>query len=159
MTLLVWTSAQAENVKLRYSEINSELKSDGLEIEQVQAKLRCHFVRKKDGGNLIRRRYVFSKYDAGKLWIKKASLTEWLPGFDLRSCAYILIVLGKDEQGKSMMGDIVLMGQVRGDMSADDLRWMQDRTEADVYLNKRLEDITLVSGKDTRGRRRIVIQK
>lgn len=146
----------AENVKLKFSAIDSELKSEGLKIEQIQAKLRCHFVRTRDGGNFVSRRYPFTQYMDGQIKVKKSSLTEWLPGMELRSCAYVLIVTGKDDEGKPMLGDIILMGKMRGDMSDDELRWMQDREEADVYLKKRLEDIILVKGKDQRGRRRII---
>ena len=156
LTLLLSTTLMAENVKLRFSAIDNELKSEGLNIEQVQAKLRCHFVRTRDGGNFVSRRYPFTQYFDGQIKVKKSSLSEWLPGLELRSCAYILIVTGKDDEGRPMLGDIILMGKMRGDMSDDELRWMQNRSEADVYLNKRLEDMTLVKGKDERGRRRII---
>jgi hypothetical protein len=158
--ILLSSTLLADNIRLKYQPINSNISAEGVVLEQIQAKLRCHFIRKKDDGNLIRRRNIFTKVDAitddtYSLAIKKGSLTEWLPGFETHNCAYVLIILGKDTNGRAMLGDIVIMGQVTGSMSDQELSWMQNKTEADQYLKKRFSELRLITG-HINGKYRIV---
>ena len=148
----------AENVKLKYKAKSGTIETHGLTVDQVQAKLQCIFTHKKNGGYLIRRRYAFTQINASQdqfdIKIKKSSLTEWLPGFKLESCAFILVTLGKDSNGKSRLGDVVLLGKLNESMSSSELQFMQDRIEADNYLNKRIQSLKL-GMKMVRGKYRI----
>ena len=148
----------AENVKLRYKEKMGTVETHGITVDQVQAKLRCVFFHKKKGGFLIRRRYAFtqiqSQQDFFDIKIKKSSLTEWLPGFKVESCAFVLVTLGKDLDGRTRMGDVVLLGQLNGTMSQADLAFMQNKDEVDAYLSKRLQNLKL-GLKRVRGKTRI----
>lgn len=160
IALLFITSAQAENVKLRFSAIDATIDLQDIAVTQVQTKLRCVFYDSKRGGFIVSRRYPFTQVIPGdqsvQIKIKKSSLTEWLTKrFKLESCAFVLITMGTDHEGKSRMGDIVLMGQLKGQMSERDLEWMQNKEDADIYLNKRLETMTLGMGQ-VRGKNRIV---
>lgn len=159
-TFLMISSVEAAFIRLSYNALEGEVHTVGLEVTEIQPKLKCHFQRRSRGSDMLRRRYPNGQIervatDNYMLNIKSSSLTEWLPGFDTLSCAYVLIVLGRDEQNRSVLGDIVLLGQTWGQMPDSELEFMKDSEEAHRYLQKRLSPLRLKIGNED-GRRRIV---
>ena len=131
LTLLVSTSSMAENVKMKFTQKSFNfIEEDGLKIEQIQAKLRCHFVHMTRGNNQISGRYPFTRISYSEnnqiLNIKKSSLTEFMPNFDLINCSYLLVVLGRNNAGKLIGGDIALLGSLKSQMSSQELKFIQN---------------------------------
>jgi hypothetical protein len=147
ISCLVIPQVFAENVKMKFFAVDTTIPTEQVIITQAQAKLRCVFTKSNQSGGLVRRRYPLTRIqvssDSFKLNIKKSSLTEWLPGFNLKSCAYVLITIGQDSLGKTVMGDIVLLGKLYGVMSQDELDFIQNRSDANIFLQKRLQYLRL----------------
>lgn len=163
--LVLSTSANADNVRLKFNKLSGQAKASNLILTNVQTKLQCHFIRRRDGGHLIRTRLPLTRLELVqgegeklqyKIHVKKGSLTEFLPGFDIHSCAVALIILGKDVNGKNMLGDVVLVGNLQGETDPVILDLMQDREQATEFLTKRLNELELIPGQNSRGKYRII---
>lgn len=165
--LIFSTSLMAERMKFQTPAYQKIIHTSDVTITDLQPKLRCHFKNPKTGVNKFSRKYIYaqvqsmdpdsSELQRYKVVSKRGNFFDMLPGFEVQSCAYVLVVIGKDKRtGQSIMGDIVLMGQMNGKMTREELNMLKDRSYVANHLNKRLEEMVLAPGKDRRGRRRIV---
>lgn len=156
----------ASGLTIKTPAFNDTFLVSDLNLEQIQPKLRCHLYNEKTGVNKIFRKYIHSSLKKTmtsqgateyKIISKRGSLWNYLPGFEIQSCAYVLIVMGKQTYtGKSLMGDIVLMGQLKGRMSDEELSLLNDKKYVAMHLKKRIQDMHLMIGQDQRGIKRIV---
>ena len=169
LTLALFLSSQvfADSINFQTPAYQKTIHVNGITISEVQPKLTCHFKNKKTGVDKISRKYIYAQLKSldsdnveiqrYKLISKRGILLERIPRFDIQSCAYVLIIIGKEKiNGKSIMGDIVLIGQLRGRMGQEEINLFQDKSYVAKHLKKRLADMVLVAGKDHRGRRRII---
>lgn len=167
LTLIFAQSVFADSMRIQTPAYQKTIHTNGVTITDLQPKLRCHFVHSKRGVNKFARRYIFahtkaidsddSEIQRYKVVSKRGKLWTALPGFEVQSCAYVLIVMGRDKHtNRSLIGDIVLIGQMQGKMTTEELNMFKDKQYIANYLNKRLDDMVLVPGKDSRGRARII---
>ena len=155
-------SASADIVRLKFTPKVGTIHTLGFKLTDVQAKLKCNFLTKRSSKNVVSRRYPFTSISSDNsdpnlvtIKIKKSSLTEFLPGLRVISCAYILVVIGTNEEGYARIGDIVLMGRSWGEMPPDELEMMLNSKVANIYLAKRLSNLQLEIG-EVNGKVRII---
>lgn len=143
---LITSSAFADIVRVKAPEINGKviLISTNLHLTDWQAVMSCHFDYKGSRKESIRYpqtiiRKIANTTDEYSLFIKKGSLSEYLPNWKLLTCAYKIILLGKNtDMDRTIMGEIYLLGQEHGQMDAEELKDMQNAN----YVSKVLEDKT-----------------
>lgn len=143
---LVSFNAFADSVVIKAPEINGKviLNSENLKLTDWQAVMSCHFDYKGDRKESIRYpqtiiRKIENTKNEYSLFIKKGSLSEFLPNWKLLTCAYKMILLGKNtDLNKTVMGEIYLLGQEHGQMDESELSNMKDRE----FVAKVLEDKT-----------------
>ena len=136
----------ADIVRVKTPEINGKILilSENLLLTDWQAVISCHFDYKGSRKESIRYPHTIIRKIADttneySLDIKKSSLSEYLPNWKLLTCAYKIILLGKNTNlNKTIMGEIYLLGQEHGQMDVEDLKDMQDSN----YVAKVLEDKT-----------------
>jgi hypothetical protein len=157
LSVLIYSQlALADKITLKFTPQKEIFQTRDLVIEQIQAKMRCHFT--KNGRHLYARRYprtIIKKLNNDQYEIKivKSKLKERPYKAALHSCAYVLIVLGDDLNGRSLVGDIVLMGQMNGQMTAEEFEEMSNSETASLYLGEMLRELKLTVGQTSRGRR------
>ncbi len=143
---LMSLSAHADIVRVKAPEINGKviLNATNLHLTDWQAVMSCHFDYKGSRKESIRYpqtiiRKIANTTNEYSLFIKKGSLSELLPNWKLLTCAYKIILLGKNtDLNRTIMGEIYLLGQEHGQMDAEELKDMQDAN----YVSKVLEDKT-----------------
>lgn len=146
LSILISLPAYADIVRVKAPEINGKviITSPNLHLTDWQAVMSCHFDYKGSRKESIRYphtiiRKIANTNDEYTLFIKKGSLSEMLPNWKLLTCAYKIILLGKNtDMDRTIMGEIYLMGQEHGQMDAEELKDMQNSS----YVAKVLEDKT-----------------
>ncbi len=149
LLLLVSNGAFADIVSVKTPELNGKITaSPNLVLTDWQTIMSCHFDYKGTRKQSVRYlQTILKKTDIGEysMNIKKGSLSEALPKWRLLTCAYKLLFIGKnmDLNGRSIMGEIFLLGQEHGEMSPDELEHMQNKNFVAKYLADKVEDIKL----------------
>lgn len=151
-TLLLLASAPsfAENVWFKAPELNGKITitSGNLDLSDWQAVMSCHFDLKGTRKETIRYPQTFVKKigrNEYSLAVKKGSLSEYfLPGWRLLTCAYKLILIGKNtDTQRSTFGEIYLIGQEHGEMDADELKYIQNKDYVSKVLTDKTHDLKL----------------
>jgi len=76
-------------------------------------------------------------------------LTEILPHSDLLTCAYKVILIGKNQSTHQLaFGEIYLMGKENGEMSESELQVFQDPAQVAKILNEKTKELTIAPGKE-----------
>lgn len=141
-------SAKADIVSFKAPEINGKIRTDdNLVLTDWQAIMSCHFdvkgVRKESVRypQTILKKISNNQYS---LYVKKGSLSEMLPGWRLLTCAYKLLLIGKNlDLDKSLMGEIYLLGQEFGEMDPEDLKDIQNKEYVEKVLTDKTRDLSL----------------
>lgn len=151
--VLVFTfSAHADIVRYKAPAINGKLIANNLEMTDWQAVMSCHFNYQGSRKESIRYPQTWlKKIDAStySLKIKEGSLFEALPHWELLTCAYKLILIGKNATTRQLaFGEIFLMGKESGTMSESELQAMMDINQVTKVLNDKTRELTITYGKD-----------
>ncbi len=141
--------AQADIVRFSAPEINGKIRaSNTLALTDWQAVMSCHFDVKGVRKESIRYPHTIIKstgLDEYSLYVKKGSLSEMLPGWRLLTCAYKIILIGKNtEISRSVMGEIYLLGQEHGEMDPEDLKDLQNKEFAAKVIADKTRELNLV---------------
>ena len=150
LLLLICNSAYADIISFKTPELNGKLTTtSNLILTDWQTIMSCHFDYKGSRKESVRYlQTILQKTDLNEysISIKKGSLSEALPNWRLLTCAYKLLFLGKniDQNSRAIMGEIYLLGQEHGEMSADDLKQMLNKNFVAKYLADQIEDIKLI---------------
>jgi len=149
MVLLSLFTSQsfADIVRFKAPEVNGAIKAHGINLTDWQAVMSCHFNYKGSRKESIRYPQTWIKKTGPNdysLKIKKGSLSEFLPGWRLLTCAYKLILIGKKEQNKTAFGEIYLLGQEHGEMDEIDLKDMQNKSWVKKVLAEKTELLELM---------------
>lgn len=147
-TLFLSLSVFAENVFFKSPEVNGKIHvSDNLVMTDWQAVMSCHFDYKGSRKGSTRYPQTFLKKISANeysLTVRKGSLTETLPRWRLLTCAYKMILIGKNtDSDKSVLGEIYLMGQEHGEMEAQELKDMQNKEFVGRALADKTRDLRL----------------
>lgn len=149
LLLLITSTAFAEIVSVKTPELNGKVSvSSNLILTDWQTIMSCHFDYKGSRKESVRYlQTILKNTDVNEfsINIKKGSLSEALPKWRLLTCAYKLLFIGKnmDLNGRSVMGEIYLLGQEHGEMSIDELKHMQNKNFVAKYLADKVEDLKL----------------
>lgn len=149
LLLLVSQQAFADLVSVKTPELNGKITvASNLVLTDWQTIMSCHFDYKGSRKESVRYLQTILKntdINEYSMNIKKGSLSEALPNWRLLTCAYKLLFIGKnmDLNGRSIMGEIYLLGQEHGEMSKDELTHMQNKNFVAKYLADRIEDMKL----------------
>ena len=150
--LFFYSNAFADNVRFRAPSINGKLIAENIEMTDWQTVMSCHFNYRGQRKESIRYPQTWlKKIDANtySLKIKAGSLTEILPHFELLTCAYKLILIGKNQTTHQLsFGEIYLLGKESGVMSESELQSMQELSTVSKLLNERAKELTVTNGKD-----------
>lgn len=124
-------NASADNIRLKVPAIEGQIETSDIEITDSQVQLICHFFSEKLNVFKRRVRYAHTYHkkisaNSYSIKMKKLSLTEILPTFELKRCAYKLILIGKDHEDKTLLGDLVLLGSEEETMDNGDIVQMKD---------------------------------
>ena len=149
LLVLVTGQASAAVVTVKSPELKGKVSvSSNLVLTDWQTIMSCHFDYKGSRKESVRYLQTILKntdINEYSLFIKKGSLSEALPKWRLLTCAYKLLVIGKnmDQNGRSMMGEIYLLGQEHGEMTVDELQHMQNKNFVAKFLADKVEDLKL----------------
>lgn len=146
--IFVSSSAFAENVRFKTAVVEGRIVTNNLELTDIQAVMSCHFDFRGQRENSIRypqtffRKTSVSEYD---IKVRPGSLTElFIPGFKLLTCAYKLILIGKNATTqRSAFGEVFLLGQESGVMTSQELRDVQDIDHVNTVLANRTKELSL----------------
>lgn len=133
-------------VSFKTPEINGTIAAPSLRLTDWQAVMSCHFDHNGSRKESIRYPQTWIRPASGdnySLKIKKGSLSEMLPGWRLLTCAYKLLLIGKDPSGKTAFGEIYLLGQEHGEMDEIDLDDLQNREWAAKVLTDKTSHLKL----------------
>jgi hypothetical protein len=148
----LFTPAFADYVRVKAPLLNGKLIANNLEMTDWQAVMSCHFNVQGSRKESIRYPQTFlTKLDGHTyaLKVKAGSLSELLPNWELLTCAYKLILIGKNSTThQSAFGEIFLVGKESGVMSEGELQSMQDPTQLAKILNERTKELVIAYGKD-----------
>jgi hypothetical protein len=143
---------KAENVRFKTPAIDGKLIANNIEVTDWQAVMSCHFNFKGQRKESIRYPQTFlvkQNSSTYTLKIKAGSLSEFLPGWDLLTCAYKLLFIGKNITTHQLaFGEIFLLGKESGEMSESELKSMQDYSMVSKILSEKTKDLTISNGKD-----------
>lgn len=147
--LLICNSAFADIVSVKSPELSGKVTvTSNLVLTEWQTIMSCHFDYKgsrKESVRYLQTNLKNTEINEYSMTIKKGSLSEALPNWRLLTCAYKILFLGKnmDLSGRAIMGEIFLLGQENGEMSADELKHMQNKNFVAKYLADKVEDMKL----------------
>ena len=137
------TLSNAASFSFKAPEINGSIQSRSIELTDWQAVMSCHFDVKGVRKESIRYPQTWIKKTSEgsySLKVKKGSLSEFLPGWRLVTCAYKLILIGKNlETKKTAFGEIYFIGQEFGEMSESDLNDIKNREWVAKVLNEKMD--------------------
>ena len=141
-------NAQADIVSFKTPEINGKIRTDdNLVLTDWQVIMSCHFDVKGVRKESVRYPHTILKKISGNqysLYVKKGSLSEMLPGWKLLTCAYKLLLIGKNlDLDKNLMGEIYLLGQEFGEMDPEDLKDIQNREYVEKVLTDKTRELSL----------------
>ena len=144
--------AHADNVRYRTPAINGKLIAHNIEMTDWQTVMSCHFNYQGSRKESIRYPQTWLKkldYGVYSLKVKPGSLSEMLPRWDLLTCAYKLILIGKNTTTHQLaFGEIFLLGKESGVMSESELQVMMDMNQVTKILNEKTRELTVGFGKD-----------
>ena len=149
LSLMISNTAFADNVFVKTPELKGKISvPSNLLLTDWQTIMSCHFDYKGSRKESIRYPQTILKNIGNNeysLFVKKGSLSEMLPKWRLLTCAYKLLLIGKnsDQNNRSIMGEIYLLGQEHGEMSADELKDMQNKLYVAKILADKTEDLQL----------------
>ncbi|MDO9184091.1 MAG: hypothetical protein Q7U04_16880 [Bacteriovorax sp.] len=150
--LLISATTYADNVRVKTPAINGKIIVNNLELTDWQAVISCHFNYQGTRKESIRYpQTLLNKIDANTyaLKIKAGSLSEFLPHWELLTCAYKLILIGKNSVTHQVaFGEIFLMGKESGSMSEGELQAIQDTALVTKILNDKTKELAVIFGKD-----------
>ena len=143
------STAYADVVSFKAPEVNDKIRvSKNLILTDWQAVMSCHFDVKGVRKESIRYPQTILKKtatDEYSLFVKKGSLSEMLPGWRLLTCAYKIILIGKNtELERSIMGELYLLGQESGEMDSNDLKDIQNKEFVAKVIADKTREISLV---------------
>lgn len=147
--LLASFELKADIVSVKAPEINGKIRvSSNLVLTDWQAVMSCHFDHKGVRKESIRYPQTILKKisnDEYSLFVKKGSLSEMLPNWRLLTCAYKMILIGKNtDLSRSILGEIYFLGQEHGEMDAEELKDMQNKEYVAKVLTDKTRDLRLV---------------
>lgn len=146
------TAVQAENVRFKAPPLNGKLIANNIELTDWQTVMSCHFNHRGQRKESIRYPQTFLSNHEGsgyQLKIKAGSLSEYLPNWELQTCAYKLILIGKNSTTRQLaFGEIYLLGKESGVMSTSELQVMQDLNLVTKILNEKTRELVITNGKD-----------
>lgn len=142
----------AGTLRFKTPQVNGKLTANNIEMTDWQAVMVCHFNYKGSRKQSIRYPQTFLTNHEGSsytLKVKPGSLTEIFPGLEPLTCAYKLILIGRNLlTHQSTFGEIILLGKESGTMSESDLQTMQDLNQVTKLLNERTRELTVSNGKE-----------
>lgn len=144
--------SHADIVKVKAPAINGKLIANNLEMTDWQTVMSCHFNYQGLRKESIRYPQTFLNKIEGNTYslkIKAGSLSEILPHWELLTCAYKLILIGKNITTHQIaFGEIFLMGKETGIMNESELQAMQDVNQVAKVLNDKTKALFITYGKD-----------
>lgn len=151
--VLLWSaSALAETVRFKTPAITGKLVASNITMTDWQTVMICQFNYRGQRKESIRYPETFLTQHSGAnyhLKIKAGSLNEYFPNGELLTCAYKLILIGKNITTHQLaFGEIVLLGKDSGVMSESELTAMQDYHQVSKLLNERTRELVIANGKD-----------
>lgn len=142
----------ADIIKVRTPAINAKLIANNLEMTDWQTVMSCHFNNQGIRKGSIRYPQTFlTKIDGNtySLKIKAGLLSEVFPHGELLTCAYKLILIGKNIATHQIaFGEIFLMGRDTGTMNESELQAIQDVNQVTKLLNDKTRELAITYGKD-----------
>ena len=142
----------ADYVRFRAPAINGKLVASNIEMTDWQTVMSCHINSQGSRKELLRYPQTWlKKIDNGvySLKVRSVSLSENHPHGDLLTCAYKLILIGKNTSNHQLaFGEIYLMGKETGVMNESELQSMMDFNQVTKNLTEKARELTVGFGKD-----------
>lgn len=142
----------AESIRFKTPALQGKLIANNIELTDWQTVMSCHFNYRGQRKESIRYPQTILNNHEGSsyaLKIKAGSLSEALPNWELLTCAYKLILIGKNITTHQLaFGEIFLMGRENGVMSESELQVIRDLHLVSKILNERTRELVITSGKD-----------
>lgn len=152
LVLLSIGTTRADAVKFKTPAINGKLIANNITMTDWQTVMSCRFNYQGTKKELIRHPQTILKKIEGSTYslkIKASSLDEIHSRWDLLTCSYKLILIGKNITTHQLaFGEILLMGKESGVMSESELQVMMDINQVTKILSERTRELTVTFGKD-----------
>lgn len=150
--LLLSANLFAESIRFKAPAISGKLLANNIELTDWQTVMSCHFNYRGQRKESIRYPQTFLKHREASnysLKIKATSLSEVLPNWELLTCAYKLILIGKNITTHQLaFGEIFLMGKEAGVMSESELQVIRDIHQVTKVLTEKTRELVITSGRD-----------
>jgi len=152
LVFLLCGPAHADNVRYRTPALSGKLIASNLEMTDWQTVMSCHFNFQGSRKESIRYPQTWLKKSENGVYalkVKAGSLSEMLPRWDLLTCAYKLILIGKNTTTHQLaFGEIYLMGKESGVMSESELQTIMDLAQVTKILNEKTRELKVGFGPD-----------
>jgi hypothetical protein len=132
LTLFLFsTQGHAAFIRLKAPEIKGEIFAEGLRVTDTQAEVSCRFTKPGEPGHLESKVMPWTYHQKTndqyyKISIDSKTYWEILPGFDIKNCSYRLIIIAKDKNNISYVGDFILLGAQKKRMSEEDIQEIKE---------------------------------
>jgi hypothetical protein len=142
----------ADSLHFKTPALNGKLVANNLEMTDWQAVMVCHFNYKGSRKQSIRYPQTFLTHHEGasySLKIKAGSLVEVFPNLEPLTCAYKLLLIGRNTiTHQASFGEILLLGKESGVMTESELQTVQDTKLVSKLLMDRTQELTVTNGKE-----------
>lgn len=150
--LFICSPLLAETVKFKSPAISGKIIANNIEMTDWQTVMSCHFNYRGSRKESIRYPQTFLTNHEGSAYalkIKAGALNEYMPNWELLTCAYKLILIGKNTTTHQLaFGEIFLLGKETGVMSESELQAIQDINQVTKILNDKTKELVITNGKD-----------
>lgn len=124
----------AATINIKSPAFTGEMTADSVKITDTQMTLSCRFTKDQNPGQLERIMYPLTHHELVanerySLRVKAARYWEFLPTFDIKNCSLKLIVIAKDKNQRSHLGDFVLLGSEKEQMTQEEIQEMKSELE------------------------------
>lgn len=128
---LLTAQAHAAFIKIKAPQVQGEIFAEGVRVTDSQAELSCRFIKEGQAGQLESEVMPWTHHQkiSGSTYsidIKAKNYWETLPGFEIKNCSYKLILIAKDKNNKSYVGDFILFGSKTEYMAPEAIQAMKE---------------------------------
>lgn len=128
------TQAFGALIRIKAPKIQGEIFAEGVKVTDTQAEISCRFFKEGEPGQLESKvmPWTHHKKQSGQNYsinIKSKTYWEILPGFKIKNCSYKLIVIAKDKNNKSYVGDFILLGSKNEFMTPQEIEDMKNEIQ------------------------------
>lgn len=136
----------AEYLSFGATSITGTIESSIGTPDMAQAVLKCRFHKAGQTTRAIEKRPLtrleMVNESTAKIFIKGATVRDWIPGYEIYHCSYSLLYFAKKE-GRSIFKEITLAGDLYDYMDPEEIKRITDKTYLSELVSQQLNPLAL----------------